>query len=65
METPETATGSAIVDETVEAYRNYDVSPGEPGTLVLVRPDGYIGAVATDPDLVRDYLACVASPASE
>ncbi len=38
------------------AFRNYDIDPAGPGTLVLVRPDGYIGVVATDPAPIQDYL---------
>ncbi|MFI9407699.1 FAD-dependent monooxygenase [Nocardia sp. NPDC052316] len=38
------------------AFRNYDIDPAEPGTLVLIRPDGYIGVVATDPAPIHDYL---------
>ncbi|MFD6156231.1 FAD-dependent monooxygenase [Nocardia sp. NPDC060256] len=41
------------------AFRNYDIDPAGPGTLVLVRPDGYIGVVATDPAPLQDFLtAC-------
>ncbi|WP_174412526.1 FAD-dependent monooxygenase [Nocardia tenerifensis] len=39
------------------AFRNYDIDPAGPGTLVLVRPDGYIGVVAADPGPIQDYLA--------
>ncbi|MGH3885757.1 MAG: hypothetical protein ACRDSZ_04165 [Pseudonocardiaceae bacterium] len=31
----------------------YDVTDG---TFVLVRPDGYIGAISTSPDTIRAYL---------
>ncbi|WP_107656162.1 FAD-dependent monooxygenase [Nocardia suismassiliense] len=38
------------------AFRNYDIDPAGPGALVLVRPDGYIGVVATDPAPIQNYL---------
>ncbi|WP_405168198.1 FAD-dependent monooxygenase [Nocardia sp. NBC_01499] len=40
-----------------EPFRNYDIDPAGPGTLVLVRPDGYIGVIATDPAPIQDFLA--------
>ncbi|MBF6334139.1 FAD-dependent monooxygenase [Nocardia transvalensis] len=45
------------IDNSAEARRNYDVAPG---TLVLVRPDGYIGAIATEPEPLADYLRRIA-----
>jgi 2-polyprenyl-6-methoxyphenol hydroxylase-like FAD-dependent oxidoreductase len=51
-----TAAGNdAVVDEDGHAHRAYDV---QAGTLVLVRPDGYIGLVAdsASADRVVDYL---------
>ena len=38
------------------AHRAYDIH--EP-TLVLVRPDNYIGCVSTDPDDVTAYLKLI------
>ncbi|WP_174556948.1 FAD-dependent monooxygenase [Nocardia mexicana] len=64
IETLTSASGFAIADRAGEAFRNYSISPDGPGTLILIRPDGYIGVVATDPGPVRDYLARVASPAT-
>jgi hypothetical protein len=43
-----------IADE--QARQLYQV---DPGTLVLVRPDGYIGLISTDPADVERYLAQV------
>lgn len=48
---------AATADTVGAAFRNYDLDPTEPGTLVLVRPDGYIGVIATDPAPVQAYLA--------
>lgn len=33
-----------------------------PGTFVLVRPDGHLGAVSSSPGTIRDYLAEAAPP---
>ncbi|MEV6560711.1 FAD-dependent monooxygenase [Nocardia sp. NPDC051756] len=47
-----------VIEGTVgEPFRNYDIDPAGPGTLVLVRPDGYIGVVATGIEPIRDFFA--------
>jgi 2-polyprenyl-6-methoxyphenol hydroxylase-like FAD-dependent oxidoreductase len=52
---PETAGAAAHVDTTGAAHRSYGARNG---TLVVVRPDGYVGLIAHDPgpDTLRDYL---------
>ncbi len=47
-----------IIDTDGHAHRAYDV---QDGTLVLIRPDGYIGLIAdrTSPASVNDYLRSV------
>jgi hypothetical protein len=47
------------VPSNADALRTYDVAPG---TLVLVRPDGYVGLVTDVPASVERYL-CGVSPA--
>ncbi|MBB5914155.1 2-polyprenyl-6-methoxyphenol hydroxylase-like FAD-dependent oxidoreductase [Nocardia transvalensis] len=39
-----------------EAHRNFDLPPQAPGPLILIRPDGYIGAVSTTPTTIHTYL---------
>ena len=46
-----------IVDTEGHAYRAYDVADG---TMVLVRPDGYIGLITVSAASVAEYLRCVA-----
>ncbi|MFE9581722.1 FAD-dependent monooxygenase [Nocardia sp. NPDC006044] len=47
-----------VVEGTVgDPFRNYDIDPSGTGTLVLVRPDGYIGVVATGLGPIQDFLA--------
>jgi 2-polyprenyl-6-methoxyphenol hydroxylase-like FAD-dependent oxidoreductase len=43
----------------VPACAGYDIAPG---TFVLVRPDGHLGAVSSSPGTIRDYLAEAAPP---
>ncbi|MGH9592942.1 MAG: FAD-dependent monooxygenase, partial [Bryobacteraceae bacterium] len=54
----------SIVDTDGHVHRAYGV---EPGTLVLVRPDGYIGLITKDPASVHEYLTAgrPASPAPD
>jgi hypothetical protein len=49
------APAAGILDSAGDAYRAYDV---EPGTLVLVRPDGYIGVITghSSAGSVDEYL---------
>jgi 2-polyprenyl-6-methoxyphenol hydroxylase-like FAD-dependent oxidoreductase len=42
-----------VVVEEVGALEGYDV---EPGQLVLVRPDGYVGAISSSLETIRGYL---------
>src|SRR3984885_8785086 len=49
----------SIVDTAGHAYRAYDVAAG---TLVLVRPDGYIGLITGSADSVPEYLAAMLPP---
>jgi len=53
------AAGASIVDTAGHAYRAYDVAAG---TLVLVRPDGYIGLITGSADSVPEYLAAMLPP---
>ncbi|MFC9438702.1 FAD-dependent monooxygenase [Nocardia sp. NPDC057030] len=49
---------AGVVAGTVgDPFRNYDIDPAGTATLVLVRPDGYIGVVATDREPIQDFLA--------
>jgi hypothetical protein len=48
------AADAGIIDTEGHAYRAYDVAEG---TLVLVRPDGYIGLITRSADSVLEYLA--------
>jgi 2-polyprenyl-6-methoxyphenol hydroxylase-like FAD-dependent oxidoreductase len=49
----------SIVDTAGHAYRAYDVAAG---TLVLIRPDGYIGLITGSADSVPEYLAAMLPP---
>jgi 2-polyprenyl-6-methoxyphenol hydroxylase-like FAD-dependent oxidoreductase len=44
--------GTDIVDTDRSIQRAYDVKDG---TAVLIRPDGYIGAITTQPEALADY----------
>ena len=52
------AAGAAVTyhDKEGHAARAYQVEYGAPH-IVVVRPDGYIGAVAYDMDGVREYFS--------
>jgi 2-polyprenyl-6-methoxyphenol hydroxylase-like FAD-dependent oxidoreductase len=50
------APDTSIVDTAGHAYRAYEVAEG---TLVLVRPDGYIGLITGSADSVLEYLAAM------
>jgi hypothetical protein len=51
--------GTSIIDSAGHAYRAYDVAAG---TLVLVRPDGYIGLITGSADSVSEYMAAMLPP---
>ena len=53
------AAGTSIVDTAGHAYGAYDVAAG---TLVLVRPDGYIGLITGSADRVPEYLVAMLPP---
>jgi 2-polyprenyl-6-methoxyphenol hydroxylase-like FAD-dependent oxidoreductase len=57
----EPANGVALVDTHGHAYLSYDIGAD---TLVLVRPDGYIGLIAqrSSAEYVYDYLSAVSGP---
>jgi 2-polyprenyl-6-methoxyphenol hydroxylase-like FAD-dependent oxidoreductase len=60
------APADAFVDVDGHAFRAYDVDPGAPGAvLLLVRPDGYLGACtdADDPAPVASFPGLPASTA--
>ena len=48
--------GGDIVDDQGLAREHYGLAPGD---CVLVRPDGYIGAVTRDADVLEHYLGTV------
>jgi hypothetical protein len=48
--------GGDIVDDQGLVREHYGLAPGD---CVLVRPDGYIGAVARDATALEQYLAAV------
>jgi hypothetical protein len=56
-DTADSAGARAYVDTTGKAHRSYGARNG---TLVLVRPDGYVGLIDHDPgpDTLRDHLGC-------
>ena len=60
VRTGETAQGQAIVDTDGHAYRAYDA---QDGTLMLIRPDGYVGVVTdSTSEGLTEYLASVCKP---
>jgi 2-polyprenyl-6-methoxyphenol hydroxylase-like FAD-dependent oxidoreductase len=48
--------GSDVIDDQGLVREHYDLTPGD---CVLVRPDGYIGAVERDATALEQYLAAV------
>jgi hypothetical protein len=50
-----------MIDHEGHAHRDYGI---DGDTLLIVRPDGYVGMRVTDPDQVRvlDYLGRVLPP---
>ena len=52
---------SSVIDHEGHAHRDYGI---DGDTLLIVRPDGYVGLRVTDPDQVRalDYLGRVLPP---
>lgn len=55
------ALDGALTDTDGLAAKAYDAGPG---TLVLVRPDGYIGTITDTPADITAYLTRVAAPAA-
>ncbi|SNT65796.1 2-polyprenyl-6-methoxyphenol hydroxylase [Asanoa hainanensis] len=51
----------AVADTDGDAWANYDVTDG---TLVLVRPDGYVGLVTTSAERITEYWTALHGAAS-
>jgi 2-polyprenyl-6-methoxyphenol hydroxylase-like FAD-dependent oxidoreductase len=59
----ETAAGASLIDIHGDIQRGFALDESRPGSLVLVRPDGYIGLIGRGAavDSLREYLTHVTS----